>query len=343
MKRQDVCPVCKNTDFVGLHKLRIEDKYKLPEKGLRSSNNYQRNYILFEMVLERRVEKVEVEFRLCRRCGLIFFSPRPDELDMSLKYKIEAEQHSAVKRMELKRIVDIRELRANSIAQLLAQYWRQNSGRAVDIGGGDGHCLGCLTSIFDCEVVDPVHVSLWPGVKQCSDTLSDLADDDLFDVILCCHTLEHIPDVNSFVADIIVHLCDGGLLYVEVPYGCSGEIYLTENVLTHINFFSEGSLGYLLENQGLEIEYMVSKPVLTSSRYLGVVQVVAKKEGETSDMYYRNNASRITEEQMSRSLDKRVTLANIRLVLSHPLKYGVGFMLAAGRRVSGKVKPAVLR
>jgi hypothetical protein len=327
MKDQDVCPICGDTEFKVLHRLRIVDNYKEPETRLQKSTSYHRNYILFEKILERRIEEFEVEFRLCRCCGLIFFSPRPDEADLAIKYKLVVEQRDTVAREQLRRLVDLRPLRADRIRQLLEPYWRKNSGRALDVGGADGHCLAGLTSEFDCGILDFETRNLWPGVKKWGNSLEDLGEDERFDVILCCHTLEHISNVTSFVEKIVNHMSQGGILYIEVPYGCAGEIYQTTNLLTHLNFFSEGSLGFLLEQAGLHVEYMASRPVLSSNRYLPVVVAIARKdESRPVEGHYLENGFLITRRQMSRSIDKAVAIANARLVLSRPFQYAAAFV-----------------
>lgn len=338
MKDQDICPICAHADFEVLHRLRIQDNYKVPETRLRKANSYHRNYILFEKILKRRVEELEVDFRLCRRCGLIFFSPRPDKADLAIKYKLVVEQGDTVAREEMRRLVDLRSVRADRILERLEPYLRKKSGRALDVGGADGHCLAGLTSEFDCGILDFETRNLWPGVNKWGNTLEDLREDERFDIILCCHTLEHVADTTPFVKKMVSHVSQGGILYVEVPYGCAGEICRTTNLLTHLNFFSEGSLGFLLEQAGLYVENMTSGPVLSSNRYLPVVVAIARRDDSrpVEERYVKNGFS-ITRRQMSHSIDKRVAVANARLVLSHPFQYAAALAARPFRR--RKIRP----
>jgi hypothetical protein len=325
MNNQRHCPVCEHTEFSILRHLRIVDNYKHPETRLHSTVDYRRNYILFEYILHRSVSEVEVEFRLCKCCGLIFFSPRPDEADLAIKYKLVVEEGDTLARERVRRLVDLSTLRATKICEWITPYLKITNGRALDIGGSDGHCLAMFTSEFECGILDFEDRQLWPEVRRLGNTLDDLNPDDQFDITLCNHTLEHIPDVRLFVAKVVKHIMDrDGLLYLEVPYGCAGEIYRTNNILTHLNFFSEGSLGFLLEQAGLHVAHMFSGPVLSKQRYLPVIVAIAIKDisRPIAGKYLREGFS-ITQRQMSRTMNTSVALANARLMLSHPGQYTV--------------------
>jgi len=327
MQDQSMCPLCQHEELDVLHEYELVDIYQEPEATLQKSNDYHRNYVLFENILERSVDRVPVSFLLCMRCGLIFFSPRPDAEDLAAKYALISDRGDTLAREQKHRLVDQRARRAKQIRRTVERHWHKDTSRALDVGGADGHCLGELASDFECHLVDFEERELWPGVRKIGNTVEDLAADDLFDVVLTCHTLEHIPDIPEFLQCLVRHLADKGILYVEVPYGCAGEIYRTGNLITHINFFSEGSLGYLLEEAGLHVLYIDSRPVLSSKRYLPVVVAVASKLSSCpAEERYLDNASSITQEQISRSIDRNVTLANMRLVLSSPLAYARAFI-----------------
>jgi len=320
------CPICEKAEFEIVHTWCLVDTYKKPEEALAPTNSYRRNYLLFEQILKRQVSQLEVEFRLCLGCGLIFFSPRPDDADMAIKYQMVAREKDTERREQKRRLVDLRKLRATRISQTLQAYLDQETGRAVDIGGADGHCLAGFTGDFDCGVLDFEDRASWPGVRKLGNTLNDLDDEDLFDLALSCHTLEHVPNPCSFVASLKRHLVEGGIAYIEVPYGCSNEIYTTRNLLTHVNFFSEGSLGYLLEQAGLHVEYLHSGPVLSTKRFLPVITAIARRDDARSpDRTYLQNALSITRRQMRQKLDASVTAANIKLVLGRPVQYAKAF------------------
>lgn len=322
MKTQKICPLCDSIDSTTLHSLLIEDKYPTLDINLRKSNNNIRNYILFENVLNRTVSEINVDFKLCNHCGFIYFSPRPDYLDLHFKYDFIKNSGISYDMEKARQLVDLRKLRAKEIYRKVMPYIQKKSGRVLDVGGADGHCLAFFTNDYSCEILDYEIQNLVPGVTKIGETLDDLKKTDVFDLILLCHTLEHIPDINTFVKSMRDHLSEDGIIYIEVPFGCSNEIYKTFNLLTHINFFSEGSLGFLLNKAGLVVQYFDSLPTLSSKRYLPTIVAIAKKTSENPiNQIYMKEGYSITKIQMQRNLDYQVLYKNLFLVLSHPIQY----------------------
>lgn len=325
MKAIKKCPTCNSTSNKTIHKLTISDNYSDPGIN-KKNNNHHRNYILFENILKRSVRSIEVQFKLCVKCGLIFFSPRPDEDDLSLKYDSIKETKVTFKMEQANKIVDLRGLRAKKIYEKIVPHLQKKSGRVLDIGGADGHCLEFFTKNYSCEILDFENRKLFTGVKKVGETLNDLKINDLYDCILVCHTLEHIPNIVEFILDIKKHLVEDGIIYIEVPFGCSNEIKRTYNLLTHINFFSEGSLGFLLNNNGFSISTMYSGPVLSAKRYLPVILTIAKKNSTKKlDSSYLDQGIEITKTQMTKNLDYSVFYKNIILVLSNPIQFSFAF------------------
>jgi SAM-dependent methyltransferase len=334
MKSCDKCPVCSNEDIEPLHELVLENTYTDAEDTPRRSLDYRRNHILFKHLLPGGTNELRVVFLGCRQCSFEFFSPRPDQADLEVKYKLVVEDRDTEAREQLRLLVDLRELRAAQIHKRLAPLLASGDEprRVLDIGGADGHCMAHFTQDCDCGVLDFENRKLWPGVRRLGNTLDDLEDSDLFDVILCNHTLEHIPDLNVFVKQVREHLKEGGLLYVEVPFGCNGEIRRTGNILTHLNFFSGGSLGYLFGRNGLHVEYMATEPVLSKQRYLEVVNGIGRRDSSRAvDGSWMAAAVDHAKEEVAKNLTVPVLVGNATLVLSHPLQYSRAFASRAIR------------
>lgn len=74
-----------------------------------------------------------------------------------------------------------------------------------------------------------------------------------FDLIVCSHVLEHIPDIQAAMAAMAEALAPGGAVFVEVPSG-SGHpaLYVDENP-SHLHFFSVCSLSRLMAAHGLKV------------------------------------------------------------------------------------------
>jgi SAM-dependent methyltransferase len=347
MRIQEVCPSCGLNSFDVLREMDLHDVFDVPENKLRRTNSYQRNYLLFRKILQPGTKSLTVTFCICKSCGFIFFTPRPDEADLAVKYDAIVATKESERREEYYELVDQRRRRAREIKKRLrpfilsplagnglecnhsASSSKTVINRALDIGGADGHCLsGFVDSAGECAVLDFEERNMWPGVKRIGRTLSDLQMSDCFDLVLCNHTLEHVDDINCFLTNIKSHMNPNGLLYIEVPLGCSGEFLRTNNVLTHLNFFSCASLTILLEQNGFKVESCKASPVLSKKRYVEVITVVARNIYEANNCNITiENPYENTLKEMSSSLVKLwVYLANAHLVLSQPLNYARAFV-----------------
>ncbi len=115
-------------------------------------------------------------------------------------------------------------------------------------------------------------------------------------VVLYCHTLEHVCEPAKEIFKIKEILEPNGLLYIEVPFGCRNEYKHTKNLLTHINFFSEASLYYLLDMCGLSVRYLKLKPTLGRVRYGPVIVAIAENSSPNNQ---KIEAYSITKNQMN--------------------------------------------
>ncbi|MBU4413782.1 MAG: class I SAM-dependent methyltransferase [Proteobacteria bacterium] len=86
--------------------------------------------------------------------------------------------------------------------------------------------------------------------------------DNIFDIVLCNHVLEHVPDLSLALGEIYRVLMPGGLLITGVPNeGClMGRLrnrYVQPSILRktdHFHFFTEKSFGQSLIEKGFNIQ-----------------------------------------------------------------------------------------
>ena len=152
------------------------------------------------------------------------------------------------------------------------------------------------------------------GVRALCATAQEIPESLRAGVVLYCHILEHVVDPVKEICTIKNILEPGGLLYIEVPFGCWREYRQTRNLLTHVNFFSEGSLYHLLDSCGLSIKYLKLRPALGRMLYNPVIVAIAQNSPPRNKNI---DAYKVTRRQMSgRHLWLRVYLLflNIRLM-----------------------------
>lgn len=253
------CPMCNSKD------LEVIKTTRFFYPGDRAKDHlidikYVRLWILFEKILNSK-SPVEFYSTLCRSCGFIFTNPRFTAEEISIKYAIINELGSVKKRFKEHPAFNL-DRRAKRI-YLLIRSLREAKGkpyRILDYGGALGYNLVPFVENGDaCYILDYEKWNLASGIEYLGKDLTALQNDDSFDVILLLHTLEHVPKPNRFLQDILAHLSESGLLYVEIPLGCFREYKNLAEPLTHVNFFSEESIYKGLRSIGLSIVYLLTE------------------------------------------------------------------------------------
>ena len=274
MKEQTHCPICKSQYCKEMYKKKV----KYPEGDIHSDLldlNFIRNKILFDEILKNRNPK-EFCFKVCMNCGLIFFSPRPDEADMAIKYRIADELGGTEKRERFRHVRNCVDKRAFKMHKAISNMKHIQNANVVDVGGATGLNLKYFLGTNECYVVDYQKRNLIDGVKYLCKTTKDIPNSIHFAAVLFTHTLEHVVDPVEVILDIKSILEPNGILYIEVPFDCFKEYPHVRNFMTHINFFSEGSLWHLLDMCGLNIKYLKAKPNIANEGYIRGIVAIAE-------------------------------------------------------------------
>ena len=76
----------------------------------------------------------------------------------------------------------------------------------IDVGCGNGFLLNKIKlplSKFGCDVFDENKYKNSQTFKYSKQNIKSLKfKDNFFDTVICCHTIEHIPDINSAVNEL---------------------------------------------------------------------------------------------------------------------------------------------
>jgi hypothetical protein len=94
--------------------------------------------------------------------------------------------------------------------------------------------------------------------------------------------LEHVADPLKIVQTLSGHLAEDGMLYIEVPMEIWRRAPLQEEPVTHVNFFTPGSLRYKLWRAGLAVPVVrLGSYLHPSGRSLLAVRAIAQ-HGQSS-------------------------------------------------------------
>jgi len=123
----------------------------------------------------------------------------------------------------------------------------------LDFGGDLGQYIPNEFNHARRHVVEIEERELVQGVTA----VKSPVDCEPVDLVMCCHTLEHVSYPNDLVADMKRYLKPGGLLYIEVPDEEERTLKsIHDNVALdmheHINIFWPDSLKALVIRNGFE-------------------------------------------------------------------------------------------
>lgn len=280
MRSEEICGICcnDNLQYLGARIYHQQDIEKL------DSYEQNRYRVLFGQWFPGQ-NQVKLKIVLCKRCGFIFYLPRPQEKDIDQKYRYL--QECAEKKDGISPFAAGEIKRARLIYKYLASVIKLDTvSRILDYGGNDGRLMKPFVDAGkSCFLVD-YNPSVIQDVTKLGDTVNDLKNEDAFDLIYCSHLLEHLADPLDALKKFLKHLNPDGYLFVEVPMEIIGRLPLQKEPVTHINFFSPNSLANLLAQSGFHLIDCRLDSCLHSSgnRNFGIRAIGQKCEDVINDM-----------------------------------------------------------
>ncbi len=115
--------------------------------------------------------------------------------------------------------------------------------------------------------------------------------------------MEHVLEPKEILKNIVTHLNNQGMIYVEVPLGVFREIWRFKDPLTHINFFSEESLFRLFKECGITPVYLSRNYqwIMDSSRWC--INAIGIKDDHNGSKIVKETDFLTTKNQMYLSLN----------------------------------------
>ncbi len=206
-------------------------------------------------------EKGGLRFVRCAACSLVYMSPRPSTEALSEWYERGSAANDAW--VDVLLSADEEEFQTKDFETLLNQVCAvKPDGDLLDIGCS----IGRLPKMARDRGFRVIGLELGARAAEHARTVFDLDvrqvtleaagfPAERFDVATLIETLEHIPDPGAMLREIHRILRPGGLLVIGVPNVISlgvmalGALARTFN-RNHLHYFSEYTLGRLLEREG---------------------------------------------------------------------------------------------
>lgn len=155
--------------------------------------------------------------------------------------------------------------------------------RILDYGGGEGQLLLPFVDMgHECYLVD-YSKKYFSGIIKFGDDILDIPEEEKFDIIICSHVLEHLVEPQTVLSQLRSHLSRNGFIYIEVPHQIwAGISCIGPDPTTHINFFTQKSLEYLLQKS----QFLICKSGQNISNhgqnFIEIIFLIAKANEENN-------------------------------------------------------------
>ncbi|RYY88198.1 MAG: class I SAM-dependent methyltransferase [Chitinophagaceae bacterium] len=233
------------------------------------------------------VSREEFAIWECAACRLRFTQDVPDAQQIGPYYKSEDYiSHSDTNKGLINRLYQrVRRTTLRQKVKLVQEATGKSSGRALDVGCGTGAFLNALRGAgWNVQGVEPDDDARALAIKQYKLDVQEASalyqlSPGSFDLITLWHVLEHVHDLQGYLAQLKLLLAPGGKLVVAVPNYTSGDAaiygryWAAYDVPRHLYHFAPGSMKVLVQRHGMQVakerpqwydSYYIS---LLSSRY----------------------------------------------------------------------------
>ncbi|HVT91056.1 MAG TPA: class I SAM-dependent methyltransferase [Tepidisphaeraceae bacterium] len=200
--------------------------------------------------------------RKCEGCGLLFNSPRLDDVELANLYGSNYYFFRRNDSRELERIVGMYQRTIGLIDGDL------DDRRSIDIGTGRGYLPAVLKELG--WQARGIELSADAAGYARSEFLLDIftgtveqyaasPDAKVFPVVTAIDVIEHVPSPGAFIEAIAKVLTGGGYLIIDTPNALADNITLKKTAWKgfnpfHIYLFSIDTLTALLSRYGLKVE-----------------------------------------------------------------------------------------
>lgn len=266
----------------------------------------------------------------CKNCGLVqtIYKQHMKELDRQISLSSDADwgnvRHGKKTRLDLS-------------INIISQFTKiENLKCVLDIGSNRGHFVNYIlnnsSATIDAIEPDPNILSEYKADSRLNlhnIRFENFAINKTYDLIYCCHTLEHADSASNMLRGIRDLLSDNGILYLDVPdiQMIKDDINIQEFFIDKHKFhFSTGVLVRYLEFLGLDVTDVAYEPrniiLICKKKNFDLVN---KKDIDNYRILLKNNRQKLLTistyiEELSKQ--SKVAIYGASQILNALIKYG---------------------
>ncbi|MEI2737901.1 MAG: class I SAM-dependent methyltransferase [Chitinophagaceae bacterium] len=229
----------------------------------------------------------------CNACSFRFTQDVPDAASVSPYYKSENYiSHTNTSKGFINRLYQsVRKRTLKKKRKLIEKVTGIQKGSLLDVGSGTGAFVSEMKQAgWQVTGLEPDADARTVGKQSYNIELGDISQfyqlqESAYDAITMWHVLEHVHDLQGYVAKLKLLLKEGGKLFIAVPNYTSKdaaaykEYWAAYDVPRHLYHFSPASMQALMEKHGLKI--LQHKPMWYDSFYVSMLSS-QYKHGKTN-------------------------------------------------------------
>jgi 2-polyprenyl-3-methyl-5-hydroxy-6-metoxy-1,4-benzoquinol methylase len=237
----------------------------------------------FLSVKDHSVSQEQFEILQCQNCSFCFTQNIPEQENIGKYYASENYiSHSDTQQGIVNKLYHVvRKITLNSKKNLIQKETLLSTGKILDIGCGTGAFLQTMKNAgWDITGLEPDAAarekakSLYDIEPQPSPELFNFSENK-FDAITMWHVLEHVHQLQEYIAQLKKILTPNGKIFIAVPNYISydaeyyGENWAAYDVPRHLYHFSPQSMQQLMQQHGLKIKQI--NPMWFDSFYVSML------------------------------------------------------------------------
>lgn len=205
----------------------------------------RRNYYLSNLD-----QSICIPYAVCQDCHFIFQSEYVGDEFLDLYY-----QQSPMLRRKEPTLYEVDQNKRQG--EFLSRHVDLEGKRVLEIGAHAGAFLSYLHHRFGCtayfeELSEEARSVL--ASQECLCDFRGLEGDQKVDVVILRHVLEHIFNLDDFLAYLQTILAYAGSLFIEVPDWTHLDAHTDPFIFEHLNHFNSASLVNLLRRIGWQVD-----------------------------------------------------------------------------------------
>ncbi len=224
-----------------------------------------------------------IAFHICSRCGLVYQSPRMDEVELERFYAHEYRIQRQETENPIEKDLLMQDARARAVLVVVQPHLSAVT-RHLDVGSSSGALLQRFHEQYECASVgvepgdsyrrfsQSLGLKIYPSLE----TLAE-ADEDPFDLISMLHVIEHVEDpVHTLRSLRESKMRPGGYLLLEVPNLIEHESL----ELSHLYAFAISTLKAIVRQAGFRILWSKAHGSFRSPILKLYITLLAQSEDE---------------------------------------------------------------